>query len=141
RGPAAAQPAAAPAEEHSHGPDGTVAVAAPMQGMIVAIKVEVGATVSKGQPVAVLEALKMEHLVVAQVAGTVREIALEVGDTIFEDTPVLFIEPGEVDSVYTEATVIDLDRLRPDVAEIVRFHQLTTDEARTESTAKRHNAG
>ena len=50
-----------------------------------------------GQPVAVMEALKMEHVVHSEAAGVVREIALEVGDTIFEGTPILFIEPREAD--------------------------------------------
>jgi len=132
---------AAPAYEQTEGPDGTVAVSAPLQGMIISIAVKAGDTVRLHQPVSVMEALKMEHVVTAEVAGIVREVALEVGDTIFEGTPILFIEPGEVDGVYAETTVVDLDSLRPDVAEIVHFHQLATNAGRSEATAKRHAAG
>lgn len=126
---------------HAEGPDGTVAVLAPLQGMLVALSVSVGETVRKRQPVAVLEALKMEHIVLTEVAGVVREIALEIGDTIFEDTPIMFIEPLDVEGEYDSGETIDLDSIRPDVAEIRHFHQLTTDEARTDATAKRHDAG
>ena len=134
-----AAPAAVPG--HAEGPDGTIAVAAPLQGMIISISVKVGESVSKRQPVAVMEALKMEHSVLAEAAGIVREIALEVGDTIFEGTPILFIEPADVDTVYAETTVVDLDSLRPDVAEVVHFHELTSDASRTVATAKRRELG
>jgi len=140
-GVAKAPPPPALPQLHVEGPEGTVAVPAPMQGMVVSLSVSVGDTVRKKQPVAVLEALKMEHIVLTQVAGVVREIVLEIGDTIFEDTPILFIEPLEVDGEYDSGETIDLDSIRPDIAEVQHFHQLTTDEARTLATAKRHDAG
>ena len=133
-------PANAPLQ-HTEGPDGTIAVVAPLQGMLISLSVRVGDTVRKRQPVAVMEALKMEHAVLSEVSGVVREIALEIGDTIFEDAPILFIEPLEVDGEYASGEAIDLDSIRPDVAEVVHFHDLTTDAARTEATAKRHGAG
>ena len=71
----------------------------------------------------------------------VREIALGIGDTIFEDTPIMFIEPQDIEGEYDSGETIDLDSIRPDVAEVQHFHYLTTDEARTEATAKRHDAG
>ena len=141
KGPAAASPAAPPPVPHAVGPAGTVAVPAPLQGMLIELKVDVGDVVQNRQPVAVLEALKMEHIVLADSAGIVREIALAVGDTIFEDTPILFIEPQEIAGEYDSGETIDLDAIRPDVAEVRHFHQLTRDEARTEATAKRRNAG
>ena len=123
------------------GPAGTIPVLAPIQGMVVDLSVHEGDTVQVGQPVAVLEALKMEHVITTNESGLVREITLQVGDTIFEDTPILFIEPLEVDGEFKTDEEVDLDSIRPDVAEINHFHQLTTDEARTEATAKRHDAG
>ncbi len=142
KGPAASAPAPASAPSgHAEGPDGTIAVPAPLQGMLVRLSVSVGDTVRKRQPVAVIEALKMEHVVLTDVAGVVREIALAIGDTIFEDTPILFIEPQDIEGEYDSGETIDLDSIRPDVAEIQHFHQLTTDEARTVATAKRHDAG
>jgi acetyl/propionyl-CoA carboxylase alpha subunit len=133
-------PAAAPPP--SLGPDGTQAMRAPLQGLILSIAVAEGETVRKGQPLAVMEALKMEHVVCTELPGVVREIALQVGDTVFEGAPILFIEPADVEGGdFVREQTIDLDSLRPDVAEILHFHQLTTDAARAGATARRHAAG
>ena len=94
KGPALSAPATTQApDRHAEAPPGTVAVLAPLQGMLIELSVSPGDTVLKRQPVAVMEALKMEHVVLADVAGVVREFALEIGDTIFEETPIMFIEP------------------------------------------------
>ena len=124
------------------GPPGTVAVKAPLQGVINAVQVQVGDTVRAGQPVALLEALKMEHVVAAQQSGVVRELAVEVGDVIYEGTPILFLEPTDVDGgAYREMVQVDLDSLRPDVAEVLAHHQLTTDASRKAAAEKRHAVG
>jgi len=56
--------------------------AAPMQGTIVKIAVEEGATVTEGDLVVVLEAMKMEQPITAHKAGTVSGLAAEVGATV-----------------------------------------------------------
>ncbi len=130
----------APVEPHAAGPEGSRAVAAPIQGMVIAISVGVGDEVRLAQPVAVMEALKMEHTIVADTAGVVREIAVNVGEAIFEGAPILFVEPAEVEGgAYTSEAVLDLDAVRGDVAKVLHFHELTTDAARAEATARRHN--
>jgi len=134
-------PAELAAAETPVGPEGTVAVAAPLQGMIIGFQVAVGDTVLAGQPVLVMEALKMEHIVSTTVSGVVREIALEVGDTIFEDTPILFVEPADVAGAYVREKAPDPDEIRPDLAEINRLHFLASDEGRPGPTAKRHASG
>ena len=123
------------------GPEGTVAVPAPIQGMVVEISVQEGDTLQKGQPVAVLEALKMEHVITSDEPGVVREIALEVGDTIFEGTPIVFVEPQEVEGEYSTGEELDLDAIRPDIAEVDHYRSLAMDEARVQATAKRHDGG
>ncbi len=55
---------------------------APMSGTIAALPVRVGDRVSQGATLAVVEAMKMEHAVVAARDGTVRAIAFGVGDTV-----------------------------------------------------------
>ena len=55
---------------------------APMDGRIVAVKAEVGARVEKGQTLVVLEAMKMQHQIKANVAGTVETIAVKEGDQV-----------------------------------------------------------
>jgi acetyl-CoA/propionyl-CoA carboxylase, biotin carboxylase, biotin carboxyl carrier protein len=60
--------------------DGTVS--APMQGTIVKVLVEVGATVEAGQAILVLEAMKMENHINAERSGTVKEIRVSPGDGV-----------------------------------------------------------
>ena len=75
---APAAPAAAPAAV----PAGGNAVPAPMPGTVLDIKVAEGASVSVGQTVIVLEAMKMEVEVVSDVAGTVKAINVKKGDVV-----------------------------------------------------------
>jgi 3-methylcrotonyl-CoA carboxylase alpha subunit len=73
--------------------DGDGMVLAPMHGKLLAVLVEPGATVSKGQRVAVVEAMKMEHSLTAPIAGRVGEIAATAGSQIAEGAKIMVIEP------------------------------------------------
>jgi len=68
------------------------AIAADMQGTILSIAVEVGDTVSSGDVVCVLEAMKMENDVVAASGGTVAEIAVSEGDSVDMGDTLLVLE-------------------------------------------------
>lgn len=57
-------------------------VQAPMDGAIVDIRVSVGESVSKGQLLLVLEAMKMEHPLKAGIDGTVKELRVVTGDQV-----------------------------------------------------------
>ncbi|GAB5408282.1 MAG: hypothetical protein BalsKO_06470 [Balneolaceae bacterium] len=65
---------------------------APMPGKILDILVEVGASVTKGQPVAILEAMKMENELKSPIDGTVISIDVETGQSLEKNTPILEIE-------------------------------------------------
>jgi 3-methylcrotonyl-CoA carboxylase alpha subunit len=67
-------------------------VVAPMHGKVLAILVEAGASVVKGQRVALIEAMKMEHALTAPIAGTVAEVAAVAGGQIAEGAKVMVIE-------------------------------------------------
>lgn len=124
------------------GPDGTVAVNSLLQGTVVSVDVKVGDTVRAGQQLAVMEAMKMEHVVSAPTAGVVRAISVTKGDTIYDGQPVLFIEASEVASGDVEAAEdFDLDEIRPDLAEVLERQFYTTDAARPEAITNRHEAG
>ncbi|MDB5750720.1 MAG: Methylcrotonoyl-CoA carboxylase, Pyruvate carboxylase [Ramlibacter sp.] len=58
------------------------AAVAPMSGTVAAVAVAVGDRVRQGDSVAVVEAMKMEHNVVAAVDGTVRAVAFRVGEPV-----------------------------------------------------------
>jgi acetyl-CoA/propionyl-CoA carboxylase biotin carboxyl carrier protein len=61
---------------------GSGTVIAPMQGTIVKVLVEVGATVATGDALVVLEAMKMENHINAETSGTVQEIRVGAGDSV-----------------------------------------------------------
>ena len=70
-------------------------VRAPMHGKVLAVLVEQGAAVARGQRLAIIEAMKMEHTLTAAVDGTVAEIAASVGAQIAEGAKVMLITPAE----------------------------------------------
>ena len=124
------------------GPDGSVGIRAPMQGTIVSIDVEVGAEVRQGQQVAVVEAMKMEHVMQSDRSGIVVQITMESGDTVLEDYPIVFIKDAEVSGKSgADESNIDLDHIRDDLAENIARHALTLDENRSEAVEKRHARG
>ena len=133
------QPATVEAQElEVEGPEGTRALRAPLQGTVVALSVAVGETVRAGQPLFIMEAMKMEHVVAAAFSGVVREIIVASGDTVFEDHPMAYLEEVEVEGGAHEVeAVVDLDHLRPDLAEVLERHRLTLDGARPEAVARR----
>ena len=73
---------------------GSGQVAVPMQGTIVKILVEVGDTVAAGDSLLVLEAMKMENNINADVDGTVKEIKVAVGDSIGGGDVVVVLDPA-----------------------------------------------
>ncbi|MCU1688611.1 MAG: carbamoyl-phosphate synthase large subunit [Jatrophihabitantaceae bacterium] len=123
---------------HADGPDGAVGVSAPMQGTVVQIAVAEGDAVSAGQELLIMEAMKMEHAVVAARSGFVRRIDVSIGDTVYEDGALLYIEPADVDGlVGPEAVSGNLDEVRADAATVIARHELTLDAARPEAIARR----
>jgi 3-methylcrotonyl-CoA carboxylase alpha subunit len=72
--------------------EGDSAIRAPMNGRLVAITVEEGDTVGAGQRLAVVEAMKMEHALVAPYAGVVRDLDASVGDQVEMGERIMWIE-------------------------------------------------
>ncbi|MFZ0080911.1 MAG: acetyl-CoA carboxylase biotin carboxyl carrier protein subunit, partial [Trebonia sp.] len=72
-------------------------VRSPMPGTVLAVHVAPGDTVSAGQAVAVVEAMKMEHTVTAPVAGTVAEVAARAGQQVAMDARLAVIEAAPED--------------------------------------------
>jgi 3-methylcrotonyl-CoA carboxylase alpha subunit len=68
---------------------------APMPGKVIAVLVEPGATVEKGAPLIVMEAMKMEHTIGAPAAGKVAEVLYGVGDQVADGAQLLVMETGD----------------------------------------------
>ena len=64
---------------------------APMPGKILSFSVKAGDTVKKGQPLAVMEAMKMEHTIAAPADGVVQELMYAPGDQVTEGSELLKI--------------------------------------------------
>ena len=96
--PAAAGTAKAKPKRRSGGGGGGAAsggqVTVPMQGTIVKVLVSVGDTVEVGQAVTVLEAMKMENNIAAEVAGEVAEVKVGAGDSVGAGDVVVVITPS-----------------------------------------------
>ncbi|HBU19596.1 MAG: 3-methylcrotonyl-CoA carboxylase [Burkholderiales bacterium GWF1_66_17] len=65
---------------------------APMPGKVVSFAVKAGDAVKKGQPLAVMEAMKMEHTIAAPADGTVAELLYAPGDQVAEGAELLKIQ-------------------------------------------------
>ncbi len=134
---ASAAPAAVP-EAAISGPENTIPIIAPMQGTIVSLGLEENGSVQAGQALLVMESMKMEHVIEATENGQVRQFAVAVGDTVYEGHPLAFIEVGEVEmAALEEAAEIDLEAIRPDLAEVLERHDVTLDAARPASVERR----
>jgi acetyl/propionyl-CoA carboxylase alpha subunit/acetyl-CoA carboxylase carboxyltransferase component len=126
------------AREAVAGPAGSVPVLAPLQGTVVAIEVAEGDLVRPGQQIAVLESMKMEHLVAAPHGGKVTKVAAANGVTLMHGEPILFLEPAEVEGDKAEQEIaIDLDHIRSDLAEVIARHAITLDENRPAAVQRR----
>ena len=68
-------------------------VRAPMHGKVLAVLVEQGASVTRGQRLAIIEAMKMEHTLTAPIAGTVAEISAAPDAQVAEGAKLMLIEP------------------------------------------------
>ena len=67
---------------------------APMPGKVIAFLAAAGETVMLGQPLAVLEAMKMEHTITAPRDGKVTALLYAVGDQVMEGEELLRLEPA-----------------------------------------------
>ena len=83
--------AARAAAAHAGG-GGPVELLAPMPGSVVRVHAAAGAEVAGGDPIVTLEAMKMEHVVVASSAGRVAEIGVTVGQQVARGDAVAVID-------------------------------------------------
>jgi biotin carboxyl carrier protein len=70
-------------------------LAAPMPGLVVALKVAVGDAVSAGQALLVMEAMKMQNELSAEVDGVVRAVHAELGRSVEAGQPLVTLGPAE----------------------------------------------
>jgi acetyl/propionyl-CoA carboxylase alpha subunit/acetyl-CoA carboxylase carboxyltransferase component len=122
--------------------DGKIGLRAPIQGTIVSIDVAEDDAVAKGAQVAIVEAMKMEHVITAETGGIVREVTMSAGETVLEGWPIVLLEEAEVEveAVDTEVEA-DPDHIRADLQELLDRRSYTLDENREKAVEKRKGRG
>ncbi len=119
------------------------AVNAPFAGVVVALPRAVSERVGAGAPVAVLEAMKMEHEVLAETDGVVGELAVAIGDAVEEGQLLLTLSPadgsGPVEPAYSEQQ--EPAGERADLHAVRERHEVGLDAGRPDAVARRHEHG
>jgi acetyl-CoA carboxylase carboxyltransferase component len=115
---------------------------APFAGTVVAVPHQPDETVTAGTPVIVLEAMKMEHELVADSDGIIERLEVNLGDTVHEGQLLAVLgsangpQPAErPDEPRPEPTG------RDDLQEVKQRHDIGLDPARPEAIKKRHDQG
>lgn len=130
------------AAQQSAVPEG--AVCAPMPARLVQRSVAEGDVVVAGAELAVLESMKMEHVLSAPHAGRVRQWLAEPGSYLQPGQPLLVLQPVDAAgdaAAQAEAAAHDADHIRADLQRVIDRHAFTLDAARPEAMAKRHAQG
>lgn len=70
----------------------TESITAPMPGKIIELLVEENAKVIEGEPILILEAMKMQNEIIAIVAGKIKKIYVKAGDSVTKDEVLMEIE-------------------------------------------------
>ena len=120
-------------------------VVSPIAATIVDLVVATGSSVREGAVVAIVEAMKMEHEIRAQVDGVVAEIFVARGDLVEVGTSLMRLAPRRAD-VDADAGVVtasheDVAAGHPALAALVARHARLQDAARPAAIAKRHALG
>jgi acetyl-CoA carboxylase carboxyltransferase component len=120
-----------------------ITLVAPFAGTVVSAPSRSGVPVSAGAPVVVIEAMKMEHEVVAGRDGVLAEVLVAAGDAVAEGAPLAVIEAGAATLTSRLATPAPDGGTgpRPDLAALLDRHALALDDARPDAVAKRHERG
>jgi acetyl-CoA carboxylase carboxyltransferase component len=116
---------------------------APFAATVVAVPGSIDEPVSAGAPVIVLEAMKMEHELVADAAGTVQRLEVRVGDTVQEGQLLAVVEPGDGAAAVAgePPQADDAAPERDDLRLVNERHEVGRDAGRPDVVAKRHERG
>ncbi|AMO24135.1 carboxyl transferase domain-containing protein [Ramlibacter solisilvae] len=121
---------------------GLIAVRASMPARLVELDAEVGEVFAAGEQVAVIEAMKMEHVLHAPAAGRVIEVRAQAGSYLSEGQLLVLMEPADAAAVAAQhREEADLHAIRPDLQRVIERHAFTLDEHRPDAVAKRHAQG
>ncbi len=119
-------------------------MSAPFAGVVVSLAHEPQERVDAGSPLLVLEAMKMEHEVLAEAGGVVQSIAVAVGDAVEEGQTLLTMSAaadGEPGPRARAAAESNENGFRADLEAVRERHAIGLDAARPEAVARRRKRG
>jgi len=118
-------------------------VTAPFAGVVVSLAYEAEQLVGAGTALLVLEAMKMEHEVLAETGGVVRRIEVAVGDAVEEGQTLLLMSvTGEAQADAAVRTgEAGANGFRADLDAVRERHAIGLDAARPEAVARRRRRG
>lgn len=123
-------------------PAGLIGISAPLSGIVVSIEVSDGDDVWEGRTIAILEAMKMEHEVKATASGVASGFGAKPGDMVLQDHPLVMLAPQDIKADMGDLQdEVDLDHIRPDLAEALERIGAGHDENRPKAVEKRHGRG
>jgi len=116
---------------------------APFAGTVVAVPHAIDEAVSAGTPLIVLEAMKMEHELLAGGDGTLEQLEVGVGDTVSEGQLLAVLRPADANHRAPQPGRRDPERSGPrdDLRAVRERHAIGLDHARPEAVSKRHDSG
>jgi acetyl-CoA carboxylase carboxyltransferase component len=118
-------------------------VLAPFAGVVVALPLAGEQAVGAGSALVVLEAMKMEHEVLAEIDGVVGQLAVSIGDAVEEGQLLLTLTPGAAGttSAPEQTDTAAPGEERADLRLVRERHEIGLDAARAEAVARRHEHG
>jgi acetyl-CoA carboxylase carboxyltransferase component len=122
---------------------GLVEHLSPLPGTVVKVMAPVGTTVRAGDPIVILESMKMEHVVEARASGTIAALSVIVGDAVNRNDPVATIDEVDLPSapVPDSSPRAEQAAIRPELAELLGRRTVVTDDGRPDAVARRHASG
>jgi acetyl-CoA carboxylase carboxyltransferase component len=114
---------------------------APFAGTVVSVPHAIDDTVSAGTPVIVLEAMKMEHELVAEADGTLQQITVAPGDSVQEGQLLAVLRDANGAAPTSRPADSVPSPERDDLHQVHERHAIGLDPARPEAVAKRHELG
>lgn len=123
-------------------PEGLISFYSPMTGSLVEIYPKEGEPILKGEKIALLSSMKMEHLLYSETTGIVERVLVEPGKVVSEEDTLIWIRPEDLEhSSFDPEEKNDPNQIRPDLKEVLDRLALNEDASRPQAVSKRHKRG
>ena len=121
---------------------GLVEHLSPLPGTVVRVT-SLGTTVRTGDSIAILESMKMEHVVAAKANGTITLVSVTAGDAVGRGDHLVQVDEAALPPAPTtdDSPQNGHGEIRPELAELSRRRELVTDDGRPDAVARRHATG